>query len=332
MARVQYQFLRSLFATGSNSPVYPNTTPLNRSWLPGYPHIALNDSLALSNFLIGELECSDLDEMTSFLWMMTSQSSANIPALHWQHVKGRDIVLTEDPKLHLIWSYDKIYIKPVPTYLLSRSFWESYILDRSTQFSTHQTHEKIRTSALGFLRSYAYLIRHESDLRIAKDPNLTLVPPSLTWNKWCLLRAALLQIQDNEVSGRYGFGEIRLTRLNSWTKLLCRPTYHRTHPQYGEYFARFYAPLLFFFGVVSVMLSSMQLVAAVEQIEEQWNFLLGLYRTFSVVVFLVTSLLACVFVLVLLVKIIKEWKFAVSVRHAQRGRRYPKNAVDSSIV
>ena len=42
------------------------------------------------------------------------QSSADISPLHRQRVKGRAVIVTEDPKLYLVWFYDHIFIKPLP--------------------------------------------------------------------------------------------------------------------------------------------------------------------------------------------------------------------------
>ncbi|KAJ6149087.1 hypothetical protein N7471_000286 [Penicillium samsonianum] len=73
---------------------------------------------------------------------------------------------------------------------------------------------KLRKAALGYLRTYFYLIQYESDLRIAQDPALFLVPKEMTWPWFCQFTAHFHDITDNEVSGRYHYGEIRLSRLN----------------------------------------------------------------------------------------------------------------------
>lgn len=90
--------------------------------LPGQPRIHLSDTETLIAFLEQEFLSKQLDAMSPHLWMMSTQSSANISPLHRQRVKGREIVITEDPKLHLVWIYDRIFIKPLPKYLLSHAF------------------------------------------------------------------------------------------------------------------------------------------------------------------------------------------------------------------
>ena len=53
---------------------------------------------------------------------------------------------------------------------------------------------------------------------------------------------------------------------------------------YGESFTRYYGPLLFVFGTLSVLLSAMQVGMAVEQIESrEWTAFWGACRWFSVV-------------------------------------------------
>ena len=69
---------------------------------------------------------------------MATQSSANINALNRQIVKGRKIIITEDPQLHLIWLQDRIHIKPVPQCLLSHAFWSDVLLSPSPQNGPRQ--------------------------------------------------------------------------------------------------------------------------------------------------------------------------------------------------
>jgi hypothetical protein len=288
-------------------------------WLPGYPDLEVDKVEPLSAFLADDLECKELDQMSDRLWLMSTQSSANISQLHRQRVKGREIMLTEEPKLHLIWFYDKIHIKPMPRYLLSRNFWQKLLLDPQRPLALR--HNIILTSALGFLRSYAHLIEHESDFRIAKDKTLALIPDFVSWEQWRLLRAKVLAVRDEEVSARFRFGEIRLTRLNFYCKLLLfKAYYHRTHRQYGDYFASFYPPLLFLFGIISIMLGAMQLAATVEQLDEHWRCLLGLFRMFSAVTIAITFLLVVTLLVLFAVKITNEWIFALRCRYP-RGQR-----------
>ncbi|KAH8730326.1 hypothetical protein GQ44DRAFT_701175 [Phaeosphaeriaceae sp. PMI808] len=76
----------------------------------------------MGHFLEKELCSKDLEIMAPRLWIMTTLSSANIKPLHRQLVKGREIIVTEEPRLHLVWIHNRIFIKPLPHYLLSQAF------------------------------------------------------------------------------------------------------------------------------------------------------------------------------------------------------------------
>ncbi|RYO22015.1 hypothetical protein AA0113_g12779 [Alternaria arborescens] len=90
--------------------------------LPGQPSIPLDDLNLTNKFLQDDLWSDDLKRIAPRLWIMTTTSSANVNPLHHQRVKGREIIVTEDPRLHLVWIHDRIFIKPIPRYLLSHTF------------------------------------------------------------------------------------------------------------------------------------------------------------------------------------------------------------------
>ena len=124
----------------------------------------------------------------------------------------------------------------------------------------------IRMSALGFLRTYYYLIQHESDFEIARNET-RLLPPDITWTDFCAFSKDFVDISDDTVSERYHYGELRQTRLNLYAKLIIgKFHYERVHGQYGAFFARFYGPLLFIFGILSIILSAMQVELGLEML------------------------------------------------------------------
>lgn len=135
--------------------------------LPGYPRIRLDDAQTTTDFIRQDICCDRLEKTASYLWLLSTYSGANITPLHRQSLRGRRIVVMEDPGLHLVWRHDCIYIKPMPKYLLSHVSWTDFLTAESTSKQSGQ--RKIVAAALGFLRSYFYLIQHESDLRIAQQ-------------------------------------------------------------------------------------------------------------------------------------------------------------------
>ncbi|KAJ4181107.1 hypothetical protein NW759_017204 [Fusarium solani] len=278
--------------------------------VPGHPRITLDDGNKVWDLLATEFCSDDLDRVADKLWWMSKQDSGNISPLHRQLVKRRSIVVTEDPKLHLVWIYDRIFIKPLPRYIGSYAFWRDYLC-RDTDSGGRGA--RIRQAALGYLRTYYHLIQHESDLRIAQDSSLCLVPADITWEQFCDFTSELGVIADQDVSPRYAYGEIRLTRLNLYAPILLgKSHFQRVEYQYGTYFARFYGPVLFVIGVVSVVLSGLQVVVSVGKDDGGgWT---RAARWVSVTA-IVTScgFLLCLGVL-LVYKVAKEWKVAIQDR------------------
>lgn len=225
--------------------------------------------------------------------------------LHHQTVKFRQIVLSENPELHLIWYYDRIFIKPIPKYLLSHKFWKKYILLDSNEGDK----ALIKHSALGYLRTYRYLVTYESDFEIAKEKRL--VTSEVTWDSFSSFRADLKTTEDTHVTERYCYGEIRLSRLNFYIKfLLGRSSFHKVHGQYQSYFSRFYGPLFFAFGMILLLLSAIQVEMAVEPlIQNRWPKFWELSRWFSVWVLVFVFALSII-LLSISVVFAAEWYFA----------------------
>ncbi|KEF62155.1 uncharacterized protein A1O9_00127 [Exophiala aquamarina CBS 119918] len=228
-----------------------------RQYLPKHPLISLENSVVVP-FVEKELLTPLLDQMSPWLWVLAAPFSAHVSALHVQGVRGRTIVIAEDPELHLVWISNRVFVKPLPAYLLSHAFW-SYLVF-SSKAASDQDRRRIRQilqAALGYVRTYTFLIQHESDLRIAQHEGL--VPQGLDIETWAAFIQGFRAIEDLQVSGRYQYGELRLTRLNFWAKMLLRRWYFRkVYWQYTEYFAKYFAPLLFIFGIWGLILESMQ--------------------------------------------------------------------------
>jgi hypothetical protein len=153
-----------------------NVSQLRQLRLPGQPRIHMHQTGRIQEFLNEEFLLNDIEELSSRLWMMAKHDSKSISPLHRQKVKGREIVITEDPRLHLVWYYNRIFIKPLPKYLLSYPFWEIYL---SVHPNSSVEQKALRKAILGYLRSYCYLIKYESDFRIAINDQL--LPPDITF-------------------------------------------------------------------------------------------------------------------------------------------------------
>lgn len=292
-------------------------------FLPGQPRIKVADSTRLDRFLTNEFWAQDLEKISHRLWVMTTPSSSNINSLHRQLVKGRDIVVTEDPRLHLVWIHDRIFIKPIPTYLMSHVFWTDFLLTHPASSTTEIDRNLLNNAILGYLRTYRYLIQHQSDFFIAQQDNLRLIPQHIKWAQFCHFISEFSKIQDVHVSGRYLYGELRLTRLNFYAKfLLGKSRYEQLHGQYGDYFARLYGPVLFIFAVTSTILNSMQVELASEQVLNRPSMSLGsISSCVSKISSIGIALVALCFSALWLWMFLDEWVYTMKRKPWRRHRK-----------
>jgi len=305
-----HQLCRDLDPSGSTTTI---------QHLPGHPSISISDPVGLCDFLCREFWAADLEAVAPRLWILTTPSSANVHPLHRQKVLGREIIVTEDPRLHLLWINNRIFIKPLPTYLLSYQFWTTIM-----SLNSPLRHEQCRIyrAAIGFLRSYHHLIRHQSDLLIAQRDDLRLVPATLDWTDVSSFLADLERIEDTDASGRYQYGELRLSRLNFYAPLLFHRFYYEHIPvQYGEYFARLYGPILFVFAVVTTVLNAMQVALAANQGLESSNYYLWeIFYWFGIVALLIAASIGCSFVAIWIGMVANEWRFTLKNRPRPRSK------------
>ena len=198
--------------------------------------------------------------------------------------------------------------------------------EKSTLWGSNEEEQKtctmLRISALGFLRTYYYLIQHESDFEIARSET-RLLPSDITWTEFCTFSKDFSDIGDDNVSERYHYGELRLTRLNLYAKLIIgKFQYERVHGQYGAFFARFYGPLLFIFGILSIVLSAMQVELGVETLtNSQWQPFWYACRWFVIVAIAFIMLLVLALISLLVGMIVDEWVFALRRRY-EKGKSH----------
>ncbi len=256
--------------------------------------------------------------------------------LHRQKVKGRRVVITEDPKLHLVWYSDTIYIKPIPQCLLNFEFWRTFLCNpqhaKVSDAASHHTR-----SARGFLRTYAFLIRHPSDLHLAIEHRL--IPENIQWVSFSKFIVPFRNVHDDEVSSRYHFGQLRLTRLN-WAIRVFRPRtskdwwyYHEVYWNTGAYIERFFAPLLFLFGSVAIILTAMQVMVTVPEgnivAKSRWAIATKVSWGFSLATILFIATLWLVFLVGIMVLMTAQVIYGAVVR--RRKGRLRRNQSDFRI-
>ena len=233
-------------ATSHLLPPYPPCASLVRSGdlepkpgslhmeLPGHCHIASAD---LYSHLADNLDVTRLNDICPYLWF------AGRP-LHRQRLVQRSIVITQQADLHLVWYNHRIFIQPLPPFLLHHEF-----------FSRHVCSSPFYADACGLLQSYTKLVKHESDYRIAME--MGLLPESISWAQWS---AFAIQVQPATVSKRWKYGELRLFRLNlvyrfclgHWIR-----GYHLLHINFNSSFGTSFTWPLVTFAYATTVLNAM---------------------------------------------------------------------------
>jgi len=262
--------------------------------VPNEPSIS-SDPGQVQAFISKEVECKTLDELAPSLYPFAKRRSTHLDTLHEYDSTQRTVTVSENPGLHLVRHYHVIYCKPIPYCLLNYEFWEQFLTPKVSiqgQANTYETRDlSIECkSALGLIRSYYHLIKHESDFRVAV--RVGLLPTNISYTQFQYFIAPFGTVSDDAVSPRYAYGHIRLTRLNIAVRIL-RPaglnkrfpwTYDRMHQHVGQFASQFAAPLLFLFASLTLILSSLQVGLAAKPDKDYWEAFVGVSLWFSIVI------------------------------------------------
>ena len=239
------------------------------------------------DFLKKELQVVRLNDIHDWLWLAGRPMPARPP--YYQKALRRDIVVHERMDMHLVWVDNRIFLKPIPRYLLDQQFWQEHLSCKAgCNFPTDGRHDsnqergesttcercKIHQCALGFILSYAALISYESDLGIAKDAKL--VSPETTWPAWrSHVKKVLAEGKRRKVNKRYIFGELRLARLNQIYKYTWRSPvrgYLPTYRSYVQFWHRNLVRIASLFAYLVVVLTSMQVGLATTRLQDNSAF------------------------------------------------------------
>ncbi|KAF4767070.1 hypothetical protein N7455_006813 [Penicillium solitum] len=150
-----------------------------RSLLPACYRTELDDLVPPS---VGDITCVekelDLQRLSHiFDWLWVAGRPMPPRPLHYQLLLNREIFVTERMDMHLVWTTGRIFLKPIPRFLLEPCFWKTYLsCDKTCKSmqgcSKECKSQSLRKRAIGFLFSYTALILHESDYYIARDKHL----------------------------------------------------------------------------------------------------------------------------------------------------------------
>lgn len=235
-------------------------------------------------FVHHQLDVSRLDRIARHLWL--AGRIGNVHPLHRQHLLGRQVIVTEQSDLHLLWINVTIFIKPLPGWLLDEDFCKEYI----------PTSPYLQASANGLLRTYACLITYESDFALAI--NLRLLPQSTTWRAWQeFVQDSLLPLclQHNKANfaPRYTYGELRLSRINLLYRFLPELKlkylfrgYHYGSQSYQRFLERNFAWLIAGFAYIALVLTAMQVGLQTTQLQTSaaFNAASAGFTIFSIIV------------------------------------------------
>lgn len=211
-----------------------------------------------------ELGLSRLNHIHQHLWW--AGRVARPRALHKQKAMLRELLITEQADLHLIWWEKHILIKPLPRYLLNYDTFEDFFCsDKNAPPSLG--YGNLYACASGLLWTYTHLIQYESDFKIALD--LELIPKGTKWLDWVNfaqeVRGKLGTDWSAKLNQRYMYGELRRTRLNAIYGIGYRRwinAYHKIPTNYSHWVNDNFAWMLLIFAYASIFLSAMQVVLA----------------------------------------------------------------------
>ena len=253
---------------------------------------------SIQDYLEWELTVPRLNEIHGHLWLAGRPMGAR--PLHRQAMLGRELVTTEQVDLHMVRQETRIFIKPMPDFLLDYEFWKDHICRDTNLYEC----------ACGFLLSYVWLVCSKSDLRMAQDAGL--LGHEIDWENWVSFTRSLLRAIDiqtlEQVNRRYHYGELRLSRLNWIYRLTTKNLSHVVlirgymygYTNYSEVVQRNFAWVLVAFVYITIVLTAMQVGLATDRLGQSDIFQNASYgfTVFSIlapliiVAFLVLNLLS----------------------------------------
>ncbi|KAK5049428.1 hypothetical protein LTR84_004357 [Exophiala bonariae] len=156
-------------------------------------------------FLCAFFDLSRLDVIRKMLWLIAVPGAPR--SLYYQKLLRREIVIVEELDLHLVWAKSRIFLKPLPDFLLNYEFWENNI----------SCEPQLHRAACGLLYSYCGLIRFDHDFRVAQEYHL--ISAKFGYREWTEFTRTILSNLDphdsNNVATRFRYGELRLNRLDT---------------------------------------------------------------------------------------------------------------------
>lgn len=303
-------------------------------------HALVSPTGGLAAFLALELQTPKLDALYAQLWLAGLPTPAR-PLLR-QRLMNRRLSPTERPDEHLVWHDGQILVKPLPDYLLCHAFWERHLCGSgNTGDSINNDEIKTHASAVGLLLSYAWLVQYRSDFALAREAQL--LPEGFDYAAWAaLVRDVVAHVDTTtlaQVDRRYRYGELRLSRLDTLTRLraLCAGRdFVQGHvnfsTRYGAFFETKFGWLLAAFAFFSVILSALQVGLATRWLADSAALQrLSAGVTLAALTVALSSILWIVLVWLVLLPyhVFSTRRF---VRRVERSRRHDDDTTPSYVV
>ncbi|OJD30792.1 subtilisin-like serine protease [Diplodia corticola] len=280
------------------------------------------------HFLTKDLCVARLNAIHKSMWVVGRPMPPR--PLTAQLVHRREIVITEDINLHLVWAKGCMFLKPLPRYLVVPSFWERHLCPPPAEppVTTCPTHRdtsahkhdaasvaELASCAAGFLFTWTALIAHESDWKIAHDKGL--IPNDLSWYGWKALTEDFLDPSRRPASKiyraineRFHYGELRLGRLNKIYRLqkLHVRGYLFGYTMKSDFFAENFTRLASVLGYIVIVLTAMQVGLGTERLQASPMFQAASYgfTVFSIIAPLIAVALVLAVFLYLVLWNVKE--------------------------
>lgn len=309
---------------------------------PPDENIHVVDHNTFSHFLEVEFSLARLENIHSKLWRVGYPRPPR--SLTTQIQLGRMIVLTGALDMHLVWGGGKIFLKPLPRYLLEPEFWAAHlpssglasdervatpITPATTQVMSTSTsilstpdgsppsRSEIRKSALGLLYTYACLITYPVDLKLALERGL--IPKDAgnepDWATWRKLAAELLHPEvRSQVHRRFQRGELRLGRLNWIYVFRDPPSFQMYYDPWHSYTDFFIANLSWITAAtvyIAIVLTAMQVGLSTDALKNNKAFHRVSYG-FTVFAILGPIIATLLLLLALIVALVPNWVNAKS--------------------
>ena len=224
---------------------------------------------AILDWVDDEIDLCRLANIHDWLWVVGRPMPPR--PLHQQRLLNREVVITERLDLHLVWTTGRMFLKPLPRFLLDPRFWERFLYCHAVPVfdGSPCSCRGRRERALGFLFSYAALIAHESDFHFAKEAHL--IPEEVQWSAWRKAVRELLATSPiyPRIDPRFHYGELRLSRLNKIYFLWKTPLrgYMSHWNRYGSFFHDNFALLVSSTVYIPVVLTAMQVGLATQALQ-----------------------------------------------------------------